>query len=57
MTKPHGKHAVAKQRLQAATFLVPTLLTGAAVAFTVAAYEPLQFDGSLAAQVQRADAA
>ena len=56
---PHspGKHARAKQRLQAATFLVPALLTGAAVACAVASYEPLAFDDAIAAQVERADAA
>lgn len=57
MPQSPGKHARAKQRLQAATFLVPALLTGAAVACAVASYEPLAFNDAIAAQVERADAA
>lgn len=57
-TKPeNGKHArVVKQTSLAATFLVPVLFTGVLVALTVAAYEPLTFDGSTVAGVTRAHA-
>lgn len=57
MTKPEqGKHARAKERVQASALLIPAALTGVAIALTVGAYEPLQFDPNSIAQVARAEA-
>lgn len=57
MTKPEqGKHVRAKQRVKAAALLTPAVLTGAAVAFTVAAYQPLVYDPNSIAQVAQAQA-
>lgn len=57
MTKPEqGKHARAKQRVKAAALLTPAVLTGAAVAFTVAAYQPLVYDPNSIAKVAQAQA-
>lgn len=45
MSKPEeGKHARAKERVKAAVLVAPAVLTSAAVAFTVAAYQPLVYD-------------
>lgn len=58
MTKPEeGKHARAKERVKAATLLVPAALTGAAVAFAVGTYQPLVFDPDSIVAASKAEAA
>lgn len=57
MSKPEeGKHARAKERVKAAVLVAPAVLTGAAVAFTVAAYQPLVYDPDSIAHVAQAQA-
>ena len=57
MTKPEqGKHARAKERLKAATLLTPAALTGVAIALSVGAYQPLEYDPSSIAHVAQAQA-
>ena len=57
MTKPEeGKHARAKERVKAATLLVPAALTGAAVAFAVGTYQPLVFDPDSIVAASKAEA-
>lgn len=57
MSKPEeGKHARAKERVKAAVLVAPAVLTSAAVAFTVAAYQPLVYDPDSIAHVAQAQA-
>lgn len=57
MTKPEqGKHARAKERLKAATLLTPAVLTGVAIALSIGAYQPLEYDPSSIAHVAQAQA-
>lgn len=57
MTKPEqGKHARAKERLKATTLLTPAVLTGVAIALSIGAYQPLEYDPSSIAHVAQAQA-
>lgn len=57
MSKPEeGKHARTKERVKAAVLVAPAVLTSAAVAFTVAAYQPLVYDPDSIAHVAQAQA-
>ena len=52
-----GKHVALPQKAATASFLMPSLLTGVAIAFVVSHYQPLAFDPNAYASAEQAMAA